>query len=50
MSCIDSRSGSSYISAKLVNILKAKPVEMLMYSKRVHIETYKLDQWRTLGG
>ena len=47
---IDSGSGSSYISAKLVNILKAKPVEsqmkqveMLMYSKRVHMETYKLD-------
>ena len=47
---IDSGSGSSYISAKLANILKAKSVEnqmkqveMLMYSKRMRMGTYKLD-------
>ena len=47
---IDSGSGSSYISAKLVNILKVKPVstqtkqvEMLMSSKRTRMEIYQLD-------
>ncbi len=46
---IDTGSGSSYISAKLVNLLKVKPVttqtkqvEMLMSSKRVCMETYQL--------
>ena len=47
---IDSGSGSSYISAKLVNILKVKPVstqtkqvEMLMSSKRTRMEIYQLN-------
>ena len=47
---IDSGSDSSYISAKLVNILKVKPVanqtkqvEMLMSSKCVRMEIYQLN-------
>ena len=46
---IDSGSGSSYISAKLVDMLKVKPeatqtrqVEMLMSSKTVRMDIYKL--------
>ena len=47
---IDTGSGSSYISAKLVDILKAKPVatpftqvEMLMSSKSVNVDIYEMD-------
>ena len=46
---IDSGAGSSYISAKLVNILKVKPeetqtkqVDMLMSTKRIRMESYQL--------
>ena len=47
---IDSGSGSSYISATLINMLKTKPVtiqtklvEMLMSSKQVRMETFDLN-------
>ena len=47
---IDTGSGSSYISAKLVDILRAKPiatetreVEMLMSSKSVRVEIYEMN-------
>ena len=50
LALIDSGSGSSCISAKLVNILKVKPVstqtkqiEVLMSSKRTRMEIYQLN-------
>lgn len=46
---MDSGAGSSYVSAKLIHLLKAKPVEvetkqidMLMCNKQVRLETYQL--------